>query len=71
MVGDPVIIGVVLGLIFGLAAGEGFKGCATLMITVAAIMVLFPRRVWLQFRAVVRIAGCDIRKNTVYERTQY
>ncbi|KJU12616.1 putative phosphotransferase enzyme, partial [Salmonella enterica subsp. enterica serovar Heidelberg str. 83-1068] len=38
MVGDPVIIGVVLGLIFGLAAGEGFKGCATLMITVAAIM---------------------------------
>lgn len=26
MVGDPVIIGVVLGLIFGLAAGEGFKG---------------------------------------------
>ncbi|ENH7360293.1 permease [Salmonella enterica] len=27
MVGDPVIIGVVLGLIFGLAAGEGFKGC--------------------------------------------
>lgn len=45
MVGDPVIIGVVLGLIFGLAAGEGFKGCATLMITVAAIMVLFPRMI--------------------------
>ena len=45
MVGDPVIIGVVLGLIFGLAAGEGFKGCASLMITVAAIMVLFPRMI--------------------------
>ncbi len=45
MVGDPVIIGVVLRLIFGLAAGEGFKGCATLMITVAAIMVLFPRMI--------------------------
>lgn len=29
---------------FGLAAGEGFKGCASLMITVAAIMVLFPPR---------------------------
>ena len=43
MVGDPVIIGVVLGLIFGLAAGEGFKGCASLMITVAAIMVLFQK----------------------------
>ena len=40
MVGDPVIIGVVLGLILA-AAGEGFKGCASLMITVAAIMVLF------------------------------
>ncbi len=45
MVGDPVIIGVVLGLLFGLAAGEGFKGTATLMITVAAIMVLFPRMI--------------------------
>lgn len=45
MVGDPVIIGVVLGLLFGLAAGEDFKGCATLMITVAAIMVLFPRMI--------------------------
>lgn len=45
MVGDPVIIGVVLGLIFGTAAGEGFKGCASLMITVAAIMVLFPRMI--------------------------
>lgn len=45
MVGDPVIIGVVLGLIFGPAAGEGFKGCASLMITVAAIMVLFPRMI--------------------------
>lgn len=31
----------------------------------------YSARVWLQFRAVVRIAGCDIRKNTVYERTQY
>ncbi|WP_140182737.1 PTS sugar transporter subunit IIC SgcC [Providencia stuartii] len=45
MVGDPVIIGVVLGLLFGLAAGEDFKGCATLVITVAAIMVLFPRMI--------------------------
>lgn len=44
MVGDPVIIGVVLGLILA-AAGEGFKGCASLMITVAAIMVLFPRMI--------------------------
>ncbi len=45
MVGDPVIIGVVLGLIFGLSAGENFKGTMTLMITVAAIMVLFPRMI--------------------------
>ena len=30
---------------FGPAAGEGFKGCASLMITVAAIMVLFPRMI--------------------------
>ncbi|GKX55207.1 PTS system EIIC permease component [Leminorella grimontii] len=45
MIGDPVIIGVVLGLVFGLAAGENFKGTAGLMITVAAIMVLFPRMI--------------------------
>ncbi|HDO1316707.1 PTS sugar transporter subunit IIC SgcC [Aeromonas veronii] len=45
MVGDPVIIGIILGGVFGLAAGENFKGTATLMVTVAAIMVLFPRMI--------------------------
>ncbi|WP_318373153.1 galactitol-specific PTS transporter subunit IIC [Enterobacter sp.] len=45
MIGDPVIIGVILGILFGLAAGYGFKDLANLVITVAAIMVLFPRMI--------------------------
>ena len=56
MVGDPVIIGVVLGLLFGLAAGEDFKGCATLVITVAAIMVLFPRMIRLIVEGLIPIS---------------
>lgn len=45
MAGDPVIIGVVLGILFGLAAGYGFRELAKLVMTVAAIMVLFPRMI--------------------------
>lgn len=45
MAGDPVIIAVVLGIIFGLAAKRDFKGTAELVINVAAIMVLFPRMI--------------------------
>lgn len=45
MIGDPVIIGVILGIIFGLAAGYGFRDLANLVVTVAAIMVLFPRMI--------------------------
>lgn len=43
MFGDPVIIGVILGIIISLLAGTGFKEGATLVIVVAGIMILFPR----------------------------
>ncbi|GGE31545.1 putative permease IIC component [Pullulanibacillus camelliae] len=43
MFGDPVIIGVILGLILSLLAGTGFKQGANVVIVVAGIMILFPR----------------------------
>lgn len=43
MFGDPVIIGIVLGIIISLLAGTGFKEGATIVIVVAGIMILFPR----------------------------
>ncbi|WP_081796893.1 PTS galactitol transporter subunit IIC [Bacillus ndiopicus] len=45
MFGDPVIIGAVLGIIFALLAGYNFADGASLMMSVVAIMVLFPRMV--------------------------
>lgn len=43
MFGDPVIIGVILGIIISLLAGTGFKEGANIVIVVAGIMILFPR----------------------------
>ncbi|WP_243354873.1 PTS galactitol transporter subunit IIC [Bacillus litorisediminis] len=43
MFGDPVIIGVILGVIISLLAGTGFKEGANVVIVVAGIMILFPR----------------------------
>lgn len=45
MFGDPVIIGAVLGAIFALLAGYNFVDGANLLMSVVAIMVLFPRMV--------------------------
>ncbi|MGF7396384.1 PTS galactitol transporter subunit IIC [Thermoanaerobacterium thermosaccharolyticum] len=45
MVGDPVIIGIVLGIIFGLLAGYNFKDASNLVIAVTGIMILFPRMI--------------------------
>ncbi len=44
-IGDPVIIGAILGIILSLLAGYGFKDRANLVIGVCAIMVLFPRMI--------------------------
>ncbi|MFZ4451688.1 PTS galactitol transporter subunit IIC [Salibacterium aidingense] len=43
MFGDPVIIGVILGIIIALLAGNGFAEGGQLVIAVAGIMILFPR----------------------------
>lgn len=43
MFGDPVVIGVILGVIISLLAGTGFKEGANIVIVVAGIMILFPR----------------------------
>ncbi|MCM3799932.1 PTS galactitol transporter subunit IIC [Caldibacillus thermoamylovorans] len=43
MFGDPIIIGVILGIILSLLAGVGFKDAANVVIVVAGIMILFPR----------------------------
>ncbi|MFC4619421.1 PTS galactitol transporter subunit IIC [Camelliibacillus cellulosilyticus] len=43
MFGDPVIIGVILGIIISLLAGTSFKTGANVVIVVAGIMILFPR----------------------------
>ena len=45
MFGDPVIIGAMLGLIIALLAGYNFVDGANLLMSVVAIMVLFPRMV--------------------------
>lgn len=45
MFGDPVIIGAALGLILALLAGYNFADGANLLMSVVAIMVLFPRMV--------------------------
>ena len=44
-IGDPVIIGAILGIILSLLAGYGFKDSANLVMGVCAIMVLFPRMI--------------------------
>lgn len=43
--GDPVIIGVILGIIIALLTGYNFTDSANLVIGVVAIIVLFPRMV--------------------------
>ncbi|EOH90957.1 PTS galactitol transporter subunit IIC [Enterococcus pallens] len=43
--GDPVIIGGILGIILSLLAGYGFKDGANLVMGVCGIMVLFPRMI--------------------------
>ncbi|TCJ05350.1 PTS galactitol transporter subunit IIC [Cytobacillus praedii] len=45
MFGDPVIIGAVLGIILALLAGYNFIEGTNLLMSVVAIMVLFPRMV--------------------------
>ncbi|WP_419393786.1 PTS transporter subunit IIC [Cytobacillus praedii] len=45
MFGDPVIIGAVLGIILALLAGYNFVEGTNLLMSVVAIMVLFPRMV--------------------------
>ncbi|MGF7059454.1 PTS galactitol transporter subunit IIC [Brassicibacter mesophilus] len=45
MIGDPVIIGIFLGILFGLLAGYNFKDTMNLVIAVVGIMVLFPRMI--------------------------
>lgn len=45
IIGDPVIIGIFLGIIFGLLAGYNFKDTMNLIIAVVGIMVLFPRMI--------------------------
>lgn len=43
--GDPVIIGVLLGIGISLLAGYDFKNAANLVMGVSAILVLFPRMI--------------------------
>ncbi len=43
--GDPVIIGGILGIILSLLSGYGFKDGANLVMGVCGIMVLFPRMI--------------------------
>ncbi|WP_081922124.1 PTS galactitol transporter subunit IIC [Oceanobacillus jeddahense] len=45
MFGDPIIIGVMLGIILALLAGYNFTDGSNLMMGVVAIIVLFPRMV--------------------------
>ena len=45
MIGDPVIIGIVLGILFSFLAGYGFKDALNLIIAVVGIMILFPRMI--------------------------
>lgn len=44
-IGDPVIIGAILGVILSFLAGYGFKDGSNLVMGVCGIMVLFPRMI--------------------------
>lgn len=45
IIGDPVIIGVFLGVILGVMAGYGFKEISNLIIIICGLMILFPRMI--------------------------
>lgn len=45
IMGEPMMIGLVLGVILGIAAQTGFKGTAELAVSMAALMLLLPRMV--------------------------
>src|SRR5690606_35519731 len=45
IMGEPMMIGLVLGIILGIAAQYGFKGTAELAVSMAALMLLLPRMV--------------------------
>lgn len=44
-IGDPVIIGVFLGIVLSLLAGYNFKDASNLVMGVCGIMILFPRMI--------------------------
>ncbi|QIK58194.1 PTS galactitol transporter subunit IIC [Erysipelothrix sp. HDW6A] len=43
--GDPVIVGVILGIILSLLSGYNFADSANLVMSVCAILILFPRMI--------------------------
>ncbi len=42
-IGDPMLIGFVLGLFFGILAGYGFRETAEMAVKIAAVMFILPR----------------------------
>lgn len=55
--GDPAVIGIVMGLIIGVVAGEDVTGCLSLAISVAAYVVVLPRIAQLFSEALMPISN--------------
>lgn len=55
--GDPATIGIVMGLIIGIVAGEDVPGCLSLAVAVAAYVVVLPRIAQLFSEALMPISN--------------
>ena len=55
--GDPAIIGIIMGILIGLIAGKDVAGCLKLSIAVAAYMVVLPRLAALFAEALMPISN--------------
>lgn len=55
--GDPATIGIVMGLIIGVVAGEDIPGCLSLAVAVAAYVVVLPRIAQLFSEALMPISN--------------
>lgn len=54
--GEPLVMGLILGIIIGLLGGYDAKGVMTLGIQMAAVLVLMPRMVALLMEGLIPIS---------------
>ena len=57
MLGQPIYLGLIMGLLFGVVAGYDFKGIADVTMKTAAIMMLFPTMVKMIVNGLIPISN--------------